>query len=211
MSDPFEAEKQEEQNSITSEKERANASDSLIDTANIPSQNRNAQSRIESRARECASADNVLNIWYLNLEFVSDFEIRYSDLYLMLLNRRRLLTDRKRLGRWGEKRCETFLKRKGLKKLARNFSCKTGELDLVMVDTDRSIVFIEVKARADESLTPAESVVTPAKKAKLVRTARYFLATNKIDDRPFRFDIVTIILGQSGQPQIRHYQNAFVP
>jgi putative endonuclease len=129
----------------------------------------------------------------------------------MLLNRRKLLADPKLLGRWGEKRCEKFLKSKGLKKLARNFACKTGELDLVMVDTDGSIVFVEVKVRADETLTPAESVITPSKKAKLTRTARYFLATHNIDNRPFRFDIVTIILGQTGPPQIRHYKNAFVP
>jgi len=129
----------------------------------------------------------------------------------MLLNRRKLLADRKHLGRWGEKRCEKYLVRKGLKKLARNFSCKTGEIDIVMVDTDGSIVFVEVKVRADETLTPAESVITATKKTKLTRTARYFLATHNIDDRPFRFDIVTIILGQSGPEQIRHYQNAFVP
>jgi len=129
----------------------------------------------------------------------------------MLLNRRKLLVDRKQLGRWGEKRCETFLKRKGLKKLDRSFSCKTGEIDLVMADTDGTVVFVEVKARADETLTPAESVITAPKKAKLTRTARYFLATHNIKDRPFRFDIVTIILGQTGRPQIRHYKNAFVP
>ncbi len=128
-----------------------------------------------------------------------------------LLNRRKLLADRKLLGRWGEKRCERFLKRKGLKKLARNFSCKTGEIDLVMVNTDRTIVFVEVKTRADESFGPPESSITPAKKARLLRTARYFLAIHKIENRPFRFDVVTIVLGQTGPTQIKHYENAFVP
>jgi putative endonuclease len=129
----------------------------------------------------------------------------------MLLNRSKLLAGRKQLGRWGEKRCEKFLKRKGLKKLARNFSCKTGEIDIVMVDTDGTLVFVEVKVRADETLTPAESVITPTKKAKLTRTARYFLVTHNIKDRPFRFDIVTIVLSQTGPTQIRHYEKAFVP
>jgi len=129
----------------------------------------------------------------------------------LLLNRRRLLADAKLLGRWGEKRCEKYLKSKGLKTLARNFSCKTGEIDLVMVDTDGSIVFVEVKSRADESFEPPESVITPAKKARLARTARYFLATHNIENRPFRFDVVTIVLGQTGQPKIKHYKNAFVP
>ena len=129
----------------------------------------------------------------------------------MLLNRRRILADRKLLGRWGERRCERFLKRKGLRKLTRNFYCKTGEIDLVMVDTDGAIVFVEVKTRTDESFTPAEKVITPAKRNRLNRTARYFLAVHNIEDRPYRFDIVTIVLAPTGPAQIKHYKNAFVP
>jgi len=115
------------------------------------------------------------------------------------------------LGRWGEKRCEKFLKRKGLKTLTRNFLCKTGEIDLIMVDTDGAIVFVEVKTRANEDFGPSESAVTGAKKTRMLRTARYFLATNNIEERPFRFDVVTIVLGEKTQTQIRHYENAFVP
>ncbi|MFZ2145937.1 MAG: YraN family protein [Sedimentisphaerales bacterium] len=129
----------------------------------------------------------------------------------MLLNRRKLLADIKLLGRWGERRCQGFLKRKGLKTLTRNFSCNAGEIDLIMVDTDRTIVFVEVRSRADESFSSVESSITFAKKAKLLRTARYFLATNDIDNRPFRFDVVTIVLGPKGTPRIRYYKNAFVP
>ena len=128
----------------------------------------------------------------------------------MLLNRRKLLADRKLLAQWGERRCERFLKREGLKKLARNFSCKAGEIDLIMVAPNRAIVFVEVKTRASESFEPVESAITSAKKAKLTRAGRYFLAAHNIDSRPYRFDVVTIVLGRSGRPQIRHYQNAFV-
>jgi putative endonuclease len=129
----------------------------------------------------------------------------------LLLNRNKLLADAKLLGRWGEKRCERFLIRKGLKRLVRNYSCKAGEIDLVMVDADGAIVFVEVKARADESFEPVESVVTFGKKEKLFRTARYFLASHNIEDRPCRFDVVTLVLGQAGRPTIKHYKNAFVP
>jgi len=129
----------------------------------------------------------------------------------MLLKKRKLLTDREHLGRWGEKRCEKFLKRKGLKILTRNFSCKTGELDLVMVDTDSTIVFVEVRTKADSDFaTPEDSITTP-KKTRLLRTARYFLATNNIHDRPYRFDIVAIVLDKNARPDIKHYKNAFIP
>jgi putative endonuclease len=126
----------------------------------------------------------------------------------MLPWKSRLFDDRERLGRWGEKRCESYLKRKGFKTLTRNFSCKTGEIDLVMVDTDASIVFVEVRTRTDETFSTAESSITTPKKTRLKRAARYFLTTNNIENRPFRFDIVTIVLSRSGKEEIRHYQNA---
>jgi len=129
----------------------------------------------------------------------------------MLLRRNKLLSDRKLLGRWGEKRGEKFLKSKGLKTLARNFSCKAGEIDLVMVDGDGSIVFVEVRTKAEEDFSPPEESITYPKRQRLLRTARYFLAAHQIEDRPIRFDVVTVVLGQTGREQIRHYQNAFVP
>ena len=129
----------------------------------------------------------------------------------MLLTKSKLLWDRVKLGQWGEKRSEKFLKREGLKVLTRNFSCRAGEIDLVMVDSDGSIVFVEVKSRADESFAPAEAVITSSKKHKLIKTARYFLSTNNIEDRAYRFDVVVIVLNKKGKEQIRHYKNAFVP
>jgi putative endonuclease len=128
-----------------------------------------------------------------------------------LFNRHRLLANRELLGRWGERRCEKYLISRGLKKLARNFSCKTGEIDLVMAEADGSIVFVEVRTKADESFASAESSVTTAKKTRMSRAAQYFLATHNIGNRPFRFDVVTIVVGQTGPVQIRHYKNAFVP
>jgi putative endonuclease len=128
-----------------------------------------------------------------------------------LINRRRLFSDRRLLGQWGEKYCEKFLKKKGLKILTRNYSCKTGEIDLVMVDSDGGIVFVEVRTKTDEEFSSVESSITSAKKTRLTRAARYFISTNNIENRPFRFDIVAIVLGQKGRPQIRHYENAFVP
>lgn len=129
----------------------------------------------------------------------------------MLFNRRKLLSDRARLGRWSEKRCERFLKGHGLRTLTRNYRCKMGELDLVMVDADGSIVFVEVRSRTQDSQVPPEATITSEKRAHISRTARLFLAVNKIEDRPLRFDVITLVLGRSGPPQIQYFPNAFVP
>ncbi|MGA2171566.1 MAG: YraN family protein [Sedimentisphaerales bacterium] len=127
-----------------------------------------------------------------------------------LLNRKKLLGDTQLLGKWGERRCEKFLKRKGLKTLTRNYACKAGEIDLIMVDSDRSIVFVEVKTRANEDFAPTESVITTQKMDKMTKTARYFISVHEIENRPYRFDVVTVTLGQRGPVEIRHYKNAFV-
>jgi len=95
--------------------------------------------------------------------------------------------------------------------IARNFACKLGEIDLIATDSNGAIVFVEVRTRADESYTRAQETVTPKKRGKLIRTAKYFLKTYKVKDRPLRFDVVAVVLGRKGPVQIRHYENAFTP
>lgn len=130
---------------------------------------------------------------------------------MFFLNRRKLLAERARLGRWGEKRGQRYLRNLGLRTLDRNFSCKTGELDLIMVDCDGTLVFVEIKTRADERFSPAEAAITWRKKRRMIRAAHYFLVSHDLQDRPCRFDVLVIVLGQAGRPEIRHYPNAFVP
>jgi len=129
----------------------------------------------------------------------------------MWWRRRKLLSDRVRLGRWGEKRAERFLRRRGFRALARNVSCKTGELDLVMIDPEGMLVFVEVKTRADEGFAPAEAAITGAKQRRITQAARYFLRTHDLQDHPCRFDVVSIVVGTSGRPEIRHHEGAFTP
>ena len=130
----------------------------------------------------------------------------------LVFNRRQMLSDSKRLGRWGEKQSERFLKRKGYRTLTRNFNCRTGEIDLIMADPDGGdIVFVEVKARANEDFTSVESTVTAGKQDRVARSAKCFLAMHRIEDRPCRFDVIAIVLGPKGPPTIRHYEHAFVP
>lgn len=122
------------------------------------------------------------------------------------LIRKRLLSDRAELGRWGEKYCERYLKRKGFKFIARNFLCKTGELDLVMWDNG-VVVFVEVKTRSNEEFATAESAINYTKQKKLIRAARFFAAKYCLQDKPMRFDAAAVILGKSGKTQIRYHQN----
>jgi len=123
--------------------------------------------------------------------------------------KRKLLRDRAALAKWGEKRAQKHLRKQGCTILARNYLCKTGELDLVCADPDGTIVFVEVKTRTAEDFAEPEDSVTASKKQRLSRAAQYFLQTRKIENRPCRFDIVAIVLDQTGPEVIRHYKGAF--
>ncbi len=107
------------------------------------------------------------------------------------------------LGLAGERLAESHLVRLGMKCLARRFATPAGELDLVMLDGD-TVVFVEVKTRADRALADPQDAVTPAKQRRLGRAARWFLARNRLERRPCRFDVVGVILGPAGPPQIEH-------
>lgn len=128
---------------------------------------------------------------------------------MFAFTKRKLLSDRTALARWGEKRAQKLLKQQGCTILARNYSCKTGELDLVVADPDGTIVFVEVKTRSGQDFAPPEDSVTASKKQRLSRAARYFLKTHNIENRPCRFDVVAITLDQQCREIVKHYKNAF--
>ena len=125
--------------------------------------------------------------------------------------RRWLLADIYRLGRWGQKQAERYLRRRGCRTIARNWAADCGELDLVVCDADGMLAFVEVKTRRSEAFVPAVAAVNFKKQRKMARTAKRFLTTYKLSDRPLRFDVVTVILPVEGPVEIRHYPSAFVP
>ncbi len=117
--------------------------------------------------------------------------------------------DPKALGRWGEEQARVFLEKQGLVCVDRNFTCQSGEIDLIMTQSDKSLVFVEVKTRTSEVHYPVESAITLAKKQRMTRAARYYVAIHRLTDRPLRFDVITLSVCTPGD--IRHYPNAWVP
>lgn len=110
------------------------------------------------------------------------------------------------LGRSGEREAAKFLRRKGMRILAKNFHGPAGEIDLIARDGD-ILVFVEVKTR--RAGVPAEAV-TLEKQRKLTLTAMHFLRRHLALEVRSRFDIVAIIWPESaGSPAIEHIPNAF--
>lgn len=114
---------------------------------------------------------------------------------------------RKRLGQEGEDLAAGFLRKKGYRLIERNYRCKTGEVDLIVLD-HKVVVFVEVKTRSDHSFGSPFEAVEARKQRKMIQAAQYFLHAHKLDQRDARFDVVGISW-QGDHPVVEHIENAF--
>ena len=97
-----------------------------------------------------------------------------------------------RSGEHWEKVAESFLHSNGLKLVQRNFSSRFGEIDLIMED-EKTLVFIEVKYRASNQHGSGSEAVNFHKQNRISRTAGWFLAKypHKAEQN-CRFDVISI-------------------
>jgi putative endonuclease len=114
---------------------------------------------------------------------------------------------RQELGIRGEELAVRELGRFGYAILARRYRTACGEIDIV-ADDRGTLVFVEVKARADAEFGTAAEAVTPWKQRRLVRMARDYMTRQHVVDRPCRFDVVAIMFDRA-EPSIEVFQNAF--
>jgi putative endonuclease len=117
---------------------------------------------------------------------------------------------RRQYGNEGERLAETYLKRHGLKLLARGYASAVGEIDLILRDGE-TVVFVEVKTRRSREFAEPQESVNAAKQRRMRRCAEWFLRDRNWTDRPCRFDVVGIVLPEGGEPEIEHFPDAFRP
>lgn len=102
----------------------------------------------------------------------------------------------KTLGDAFESHALEFLQRQRMRLVARNVTCRGGELDLVMLDEHGALVFVEVRARRSARFANAAASVDARKRARLVHAAQHFLATWRGALPACRFDIVAFDAGR---------------
>lgn len=97
-------------------------------------------------------------------------------------------------GREWEQTALRYLRRHGLVLVEANFTCQGGEIDLIMRDGE-SLVFVEVRQRADRRHGGAAASITPSKIRRLVRAAQFYLLRLP-SVPPCRFDVIAIDGGE---------------
>ena len=93
-------------------------------------------------------------------------------------------------GEDAEAACCAYLKSQGLKLVNTNFSCRQGEIDIIMLDKNM-LVFVEVRFRKNNNFGGGLESITAAKQRKLRRTAELYLQQNRQYENA-RFDVVSM-------------------
>ena len=73
------------------------------------------------------------------------------------------------------------------------------------------MAFVEVKTRSPRALADPESAVNAKKRRRLQRCAEHYLARHDAEDLAVRFDVVAVVVDESGQAEAHYIPDAFVP
>ena len=118
-----------------------------------------------------------------------------------MFSRRNAATDKQTRGDAAEAQALAHLQRHGLTLVERNYrvargpNARGGEVDLILRERDGTLVFVEVRVRADARHGGAAASVGAAKRASLVLAARHYLLRFAAPP-PCRFDVVAIDNGE---------------
>jgi len=95
-------------------------------------------------------------------------------------------------GRQAETLATRYLQRNGLQLLTRNYRCKVGELDLVMMDA-QVLVIVEIRYRRNSDFADPLETVTVEKQRRIVRATRHLLQGRpELRRYPLRFDVLAL-------------------
>ena len=119
-------------------------------------------------------------------------------------------TEKRKTGDKGEDAAVRFLEKNGYVIIARNFSCRLGEIDIIAaIPEKKHISFIEVKTRKNIDFGLPCEFVRRDKQNRLKRTAEVFLFKNPYF-RCFELSMdVFEVLKNDNAVYVRHIPNAF--
>ncbi len=98
--------------------------------------------------------------------------------------------DRRKIGSDAEEEALQFLLQNGLNLVERNYRCRFGEIDLIMLH-DKELVFVEVRKRKSMDFGGALQSVSFVKQSRLIKAARHYLMKYR-QPPACRFDVIAM-------------------
>lgn len=122
---------------------------------------------------------------------------------------RRPPVDRRALGARGEAAAAAHYEARGHTVLDRNWRVREGELDLVLLAPDGSVVFCEVKTRTSDRFGAAVEAVTATKQRRIRTLAARWLAEHPGVGTDVRFDVAAVRIVDPEPPEVEVVQAGF--
>ncbi len=134
-----------------------------------------------------------------------------------MFNKRRFFGDAAKptainIGKKAETQAQAYLVQQGLLLVEANYTCRQGEIDLIMQDNRynrQELVFAEVRYRKSDTFGGALESVDSAKQAKIQATAEHFIQSHsQLKYEACRFDVLSMT-GNINRPTIDWIEAAF--
>jgi putative endonuclease len=112
------------------------------------------------------------------------------------------------VGTAGEAAAVAHYRRAGYRVLARNWRCRLGEIDLLLL-RGGTLIVCEVKSRRGSGFGGPFEAVTWAKQRKLRQLAETFLIASGLRPPEVRFDVASVTVDVAGGASVHVFEHAF--
>ena len=112
------------------------------------------------------------------------------------------------LGISGEQAALDYFMEQGYILRERNYRVPCGEIDLIL-EKDRELVFVEVKARRSSRYGLPQEAVKSAKQRRIMRAAMWYVQERRLHNRLMRFDVISVMFRSAKDFTINHIPFAF--
>jgi len=106
-------------------------------------------------------------------------------------------------GRKAEDIAARYLKKRGIRVIARNYYTKKGEIDIIAREGD-TLCVVEVRSRGKDSPRRPEADLGPEKVERLRFSAGQLVRKYRLNHVPIRLDLL-VVDWEEGDPEIRYY------
>ncbi len=122
------------------------------------------------------------------------------------------MADKDVVGRAGEERAARYFQQHGFDVLARNWRCRSGEIDLVVAD-EGAVVIVEVKTRRGEAFGHPFEAIDARKRARLWRLAAAWVTEHRdsVRGRRLRIDAIGLTGEDPDTAVLEHLVDVEVP
>lgn len=115
--------------------------------------------------------------------------------------------ERNFVGRWGEWLALKHVRGLGWEVVARNWTSRRGEVDLIAYDGD-TLVFVEVKTRRQGPASPPPEESIDRRKLRQMEDLAYeFLARCELSNQAVRLDVIAVETPDLANFELRHSEN----